>query len=48
MAIWAALGVALVVLLRRLRLRHSRPIDRAAGAAASFHTIPTPPEHVAA
>jgi MFS family permease len=47
MTIWAALGVALVVLLRRLRLRHARPIDRAAGAAASFHTIPTPPEKVA-
>jgi MFS family permease len=44
MAVWAALGVALVVLLRRLRLRHARGIERAAGASAAFHTIPTQQE----
>lgn len=50
MTVWAALGVALVVLLRRLRLRRAHALDRAAGAAASLHTIPVPParERVAA
>ena len=42
MAIWAALGVALIAVMRRQRLRRARPIDRAAGAAAAFHTIPVP------
>ncbi|WP_028066526.1 MFS transporter [Solirubrobacter soli] len=44
MAIWCACGIALVVLLRRLRARdHGRAVDRAAAAAASLHTIPVPP-----
>jgi EmrB/QacA subfamily drug resistance transporter len=42
MAIWAGLGVALIVVMRRQRIRRSRAIDRAAGAAAAFHTIPVP------
>ena len=42
MAIWSALGVALIAVMRRQRLRRARPIDRAAGAAAAFHTIPVP------
>jgi MFS family permease len=37
MAIWSALGVALVVLLRRHR---PQTIDRAAAAASTVHTIP--------
>ena len=37
MAIWTALGVALVVLLRRHR---PQAIDRAAAAASTVHTIP--------
>jgi MFS family permease len=41
MAIWAALGILLVGLLRRLRLRRAGAVHRAAGAAAAFHTIPT-------
>jgi EmrB/QacA subfamily drug resistance transporter len=43
MAIWSAAGVALVVLLRRHRQTRADPVDRAAGAAASLHTIPTEP-----
>jgi MFS family permease len=43
MAIWCAAGVALVVLMRRHRRARAQPIDRAAGAAASLHTIPTEP-----
>ncbi len=44
MAIWCACGIALVVLLRRLRARdHGRAVDRAAAAASSLHTIPVPP-----
>ena len=41
MAIWAGLGVALVVLLARHRPARPRLVDRAAAAAASLHTIPT-------
>jgi EmrB/QacA subfamily drug resistance transporter len=50
MAVWAALGVGLLVLLRRLKLRRTHALDRAAGAAAAFHTIPVAraPERVAA
>jgi EmrB/QacA subfamily drug resistance transporter len=44
MAIWAALGVALVVLLRRQKLVRPRAIDRAAAAASTAHTIPTQPD----
>jgi EmrB/QacA subfamily drug resistance transporter len=44
MAIWCACGVALIVLLRRLRARdHGRAADRAAAAASSLHTIHVPP-----
>jgi EmrB/QacA subfamily drug resistance transporter len=43
MAIWCGCGVALIVLLRRLRARdHGRAADRAAAAASSLHTIPVP------
>jgi EmrB/QacA subfamily drug resistance transporter len=50
MAVWAGLGVLLIVLMRRMRIRRTRAIDRAAGATAAFHTIPVPParERVAA
>ena len=44
MAIWAAPGIALIVVMRRQRVRHTRAVDRAAGAAAAFHTIPIPHE----
>ena len=43
MAVSAALGVALVVLLARHRTPQIRPVDRAASAAASLHTIPIEP-----
>src|SRR4051812_18764847 len=43
MAIWAAAGIALIVLMRRLRLRRTRAVDRAAAAAAIAHTIPIEP-----
>ena len=43
MAVWSALGVALIVLLRRAKQSHPRAIDRAAAAAVSTHTIPTQP-----
>jgi EmrB/QacA subfamily drug resistance transporter len=44
MAIWAGLGVLLVVLLRRHRpARGQRAVDRAAAAAVVTHTIPTEP-----
>jgi EmrB/QacA subfamily drug resistance transporter len=43
MAIWSALGIALVVLLARHRPVRPRGIDRAAAAAATAHTIPTEP-----
>jgi EmrB/QacA subfamily drug resistance transporter len=43
MAICALGGVALVVLLRRHRLRKPQAVDLAAAAAASSHTIPTQP-----
>jgi EmrB/QacA subfamily drug resistance transporter len=43
MAIWCAAGVALVVLMRRHRRVRAEPVDRAAAAAASLHTIPTEP-----
>jgi len=46
MAIWTAAGIALVVLLRRHRAARARPIDIAAAAAATAHTLPAgpPPE----
>jgi EmrB/QacA subfamily drug resistance transporter len=44
MAIWAGLGVLLVVLLRGHRpVRRARAVDRAAAAAVVTHTIPTEP-----
>jgi MFS family permease len=43
MAIWSALGVALVVLLRRHHARAPLAVDRAAAAASIAHTIPTEP-----
>ena len=43
MAIWSALGVALVVFLRRHHARSPRAVDRAAAAASIAHTIPTEP-----
>jgi hypothetical protein len=43
MAIWCAAGVALVVVMGRRHRMRSRAVDRAAGAAATFHTIPTEP-----
>ena len=42
MAIWAACGVGLVVLMRRHKQRRVRPVDRAAAAAITMHTIPAP------
>jgi hypothetical protein len=42
MAIWAACGVALIVLLRRLRPAPPRAVDRVAAAAVTAHTIPIP------
>jgi EmrB/QacA subfamily drug resistance transporter len=42
MALLSASGIALVVLLRRYRVREPRAIDRAAAAAISVHTLPTP------
>jgi dipeptide/tripeptide permease len=42
MAIWSALGVGLIVLMARHKRRaETRPLDRAAAAAAPLHTIPT-------
>jgi EmrB/QacA subfamily drug resistance transporter len=43
LALMAAAGVALAVLMRRYRAATPRPIDRAAAAAAVTHTIPTEP-----
>jgi len=43
MAIWCAVGVGLVVLMRRLRPAGTDAIHRAAAAAASVHTIPVEP-----
>ena len=48
MAVWSALGVALIVLLRRAKQSQPRAIDRAAAAAVSTHTIPTSPPRSAA
>jgi EmrB/QacA subfamily drug resistance transporter len=50
MAIWAACGVALIVFMRRMRIRRTKAIHVAAAASAAFHTIPTEParERVAA
>ena len=42
MAIWSALGVGLIALMARQKRRTEvRPLDRAAAAASSVHTIPT-------
>jgi MFS family permease len=43
MAIWTACGIGLVVLLKRQRAARARPIDIAAAAAATAHTIPVGP-----
>src|SRR3954470_18872065 len=40
MAIWTACGIALIVLLRRQRAARARPVDIAAAAAATSHTLP--------
>ena len=42
MAICSALGVLLIVLMARYRLKQPRGVDLAAAAAATAHTIPTP------
>jgi EmrB/QacA subfamily drug resistance transporter len=41
LAIFSACGVGLIVLLRHFVPREPTPADRAAAAAAAFHTIPT-------
>jgi EmrB/QacA subfamily drug resistance transporter len=46
MAIWTASGVALVVLMRRHRAAPPRPVDLAAAAAATTHTLPVAPAPV--
>jgi hypothetical protein len=43
MAIMSAAGVALALLLRRHHARPPQPVDRAAAAAVTAHTIPTVP-----
>ena len=43
MAILSALGVLLVGLMRRQTIARSRPVDRAAAAAITTHTIPVQP-----
>jgi EmrB/QacA subfamily drug resistance transporter len=43
MAVWSALGVALIALMRRHHLRSPTAADRAAAAAVVTHTIPTEP-----
>jgi hypothetical protein len=43
MAIWAAAGVALIVLMRRHRVERTRTVDLAAAAAVTTHTIPALP-----
>jgi EmrB/QacA subfamily drug resistance transporter len=43
MAIWSALGILLIGLMRRQQIRRARAVDRAAAAASPFHTIPTDP-----
>jgi MFS family permease len=46
MAIWTACGIGLIVLMRRQRAARARPVDIAAAAAATSHTLPVgaPPE----
>jgi EmrB/QacA subfamily drug resistance transporter len=48
MAIWAAAGIALIVLMRRLHPRSTTGGQRAAAAAVVTHTIPVPRETPAA
>jgi EmrB/QacA subfamily drug resistance transporter len=43
LAICSALGIALALLMARHRQAPPKPVDRAAAAAASTHTIPTRP-----
>jgi len=43
MAVWSALGVALIALLARAKQSRPRAVDRAAAAAVTTHTIPTQP-----
>src|SRR4051794_8517991 len=40
MALWCAAGIALVVVLRRQRIKRVDAADRAAAATAAFHTLP--------
>ena len=47
MAIWSALGIALIALMARNRQARLRAVDRAAAAAASLHTIPAVPVEMA-
>jgi hypothetical protein len=46
MAIWSAAGILLIGFMRRQQIRRTRAVDRAAAAAAAFHTIPTAEYHV--
>jgi EmrB/QacA subfamily drug resistance transporter len=48
MAIWCAAGIGLIVLMRRLHAGRPRPVDRAAAAASTAHTLPVVPEPVPA
>ena len=43
MAIWSAAGILLIGLMRRMHIRRTRAIDRAAAATSTFFTIPTEP-----
>ncbi len=43
MAIWTACGIGLVVFLRHKRGTRARPVDIAAAAAATTHTLPVGP-----
>ena len=47
MAIWAAAGVLLILLLRGQAPIQTKAVDRAAAAAITTHTIPTEPVSVA-
>lgn len=40
MAVWSALGLMLIALMRRHHMRRPQAIDRAAAAASTTHTIP--------
>jgi hypothetical protein len=44
MAIWSAVGVLLIRLMRRHHARGTRAVERAAAAASAAHTIQIAPE----